>query len=290
MTFYVIGNGFDRHYGLPTGYYDFKLFLLANGYGNLVRKVDNLFSERYFNVEEVKWWSDFENMLTVFGQLFADEIYEEAMDNAETDDDRAGYWDSPAWNVDYYNQYIQVLKQQFDLWIKTMNTDIFPDAYFVPRYGDRILTFNYTRTIEDNFDTNGIKIYHIHGTVGEEIILGHNEYRKPDYMRVIEDEDADYRDTTCRNAVNEVLERASILYYKNSPEILMRYKPVFDSIEYYDKVVFMGLSCGEQDHAYIYEIIKHTRHIVFYYRGENARENMERLTFGTGINVEYIPW
>lgn len=290
MTFYVIGNGFDRHYGLPTGYYDFKQFLLSNGYGDLVKKVDTLFFERGFTTEAVNWWSEFENMLTVFGELFSDDIYNEAMDNAETDDDRAGYWDSPAWNVDYYNRYIQVLKKQFDLWIKTMNTVIVPDHYFIPRNGDCILNFNYTRTIEDNFDTTGISIYHIHGTIGEEIILGHNDYHNPDYMSVIEDEDSDYRDTTCRKAVNDLIKRASIQYYKNSPAILKRYKTVFDSIENYDKVVFMGLSCGEQDEDYIREIIHHARNIVFYYRGEGARDNMEYLLFGTGVNAEYIPW
>ena len=54
MTFYVIGNGFDRHYGLPTGYYDFKTFLLNNGYGELVHKIDTLFYERGFSINEVK--------------------------------------------------------------------------------------------------------------------------------------------------------------------------------------------------------------------------------------------
>lgn len=46
MTFYVIGNGFDLHYGLNTTYRNFKEFLLKNGYRELVRKVDQLFSRR----------------------------------------------------------------------------------------------------------------------------------------------------------------------------------------------------------------------------------------------------
>ena len=45
MTFYVIGNGFDCHYGLKTSYFHFKKFLLDNGYGELVHRVDTLFSE-----------------------------------------------------------------------------------------------------------------------------------------------------------------------------------------------------------------------------------------------------
>ena len=290
MTFYVIGNGFDRHYGLPTSYYDFKLFLLKNGYRDMVEKVDNLFAERGYSTKDVEYWSVFENMLTVFGQLYADDIYNEAMDNAETDDDRAGYWDSPAWNVDYYNRYIQVLKEQFDLWIMGMDTSITPDEYFLPQKGDCILNFNYTTTVEDNFDTAGVNVYHVHGTIGEEIVLGHNDLCEPDSLTVIEDENSDYRDITCRKAVNDVIERASTQYYKNSPAILRRLQPVFESIEEYDRVVIMGLSCGEQDAEYVHEIISHARRIDFYYHGKAARENLEFYVSGTDVDVTYICW
>lgn len=290
MIFYVIGNGFDRHYGLPTGYYDFKKFLLRNGYRELIKKVDNLFAERGYTTEEIEYWSEFENMLTVFGQLYSDDIYNEAMDNAEQDDDRADYWDSPAWNVDYYNQYIQVLKEQFDFWVKTMNVTITPDRYFRPQKGDCVLTFNYTPTIETNFDTTGVKIHHIHGTVGSEIILGHNYFGEPDYFTVIEDEDSDYRDVTCKKAVNNVIERAAAQYYKNSPAILRRFHRIFESIKDYDKVVFMGLSCGEQDADYVQEILLRARSVDFFYRGETARDNLKHCLGDIDVDVRYIRW
>lgn len=66
MIFYVIGNGFDFHYGLNTTYRNFKAFLLKNGYWELVRKVDQLFYERgNFSPEEIDTWSKFEDMLQV---------------------------------------------------------------------------------------------------------------------------------------------------------------------------------------------------------------------------------
>jgi hypothetical protein len=40
MIFYVLGNGFDLHYKLPTQYCNFKQYLIRNGYGELVGKVD----------------------------------------------------------------------------------------------------------------------------------------------------------------------------------------------------------------------------------------------------------
>lgn len=291
MTFYVIGNGFDLHYGLKTTYRNFKLYLIKNGYWELIDKVDQLFYERGdFSPEEIRTWSRFEDMLQVFNYLDAEEIYDEAMSNAETDDDRAGYWDSPSWNVGYYNEYIRVLKQQFDSWIRSFDTRIMSDHYFRPQNGDFILTFNYTTTIEDSFRPVNYDIAHIHGTVGQELVLGHNDYQKPDSFTVIEDEDSDYRDTTTKNAVNDVLELAAIQYFKNSEEILFEYKDVFSRIPLYDKVVIMGLSCGEQDSMYVYEILKYSKDVDFYYHGSESRSNFEGYASDSGICVNYIHW
>lgn len=291
MTFYVIGNGFDLHYGLMTTYSNFKAFLLEKGYWELVRKVDQLFYERgNFSPKEIDTWSKFEDMLRVFNCLDADEIYDEAIDNAKTNDDRAGYWDSPSWNVGYYNDYIRVLKQQFDSWIRSFNAHIVPDQYFRPQKGDFVLTFNYTTTIEDSFYPVNYDIAHIHGTVGQELVLGHNDYQKPDTFNVIEDEDSDYRDTTTRNAVNDVLELAAVQYFKNSGEIVRKYKNVFSRIPCYDKVVVMGLSCGPQDSIYVCEILKYAKTVDFYYHGVESRSNFESYAAGCHADVNYIRW
>ena len=289
MTFYVIGNGFDLHYGLKTTYSNFKVFLLENGYWKLVSKVDQLFFERgNFSPEDIDTWSKFEDMLQVFNYLDADEIYDEAMDNAETDDDRAGYWDSPSWNVGYYNEYIQVLKQQFDSWIRGFNTHIVPDQYFRPQKGDFVLTFNYTTTIEDSFHPVNYDIAHIHGTVGQNLVLGHNDNQKPDTFVIIEDEDSDYRDTTTKKAVNDVLELAAVQYFKNSERILSEYAGVFSSIPLYDKVVIMGLSCGPQDSMYVREILRYAKSIDFYYYDIESRRNFESYAAEHHADVNYI--
>ena len=46
MIFYVIGNGFDLHYNLPTSYWHFKDYLIQKGEIDIVRKIDDLFWER----------------------------------------------------------------------------------------------------------------------------------------------------------------------------------------------------------------------------------------------------
>lgn len=291
MIFYVIGNGFDLHYGLNTAYCHFKEYLKQNGYSELVKKVDQLFYERgNFPPEDIIDWSKFEDMLVVFNHLYADEIYEEAMNNAEEDDERAGFWDSPSWNVNYYNDYIRVLKQQFDSWIKHLDTHITKDQYFQPQSDDLVLTFNYTTTIEDNFFPVNFDIVHIHGTIGQEIVLGHNDYQEPDCFAIIEDEDSDYRETTTRKAVNSILELAADQYFKNSKGILSEYGDIFSRILCFDKVVIMGLSCGSQDTVYVLEILKYAKNIDFYYHSKEAKQRFEDYAQKRGACVNYIPW
>ena len=73
MIFYVIGNGFDLHYHIKTSYFHFKKFLLNNGHKEIVNSVDRLFEEKGdYSPSEIKYWSDFEIMLSVFNRLDAE--------------------------------------------------------------------------------------------------------------------------------------------------------------------------------------------------------------------------
>lgn len=291
MIFYVLGNGFDLHYGVPTKYCHFKAYLIANGYREMVERVDDLFWRYgHYTPKEIENWSTFEDMLTVFNDLDPDELYDEAFDNAETDDDRAGYWDSPSWNVNFYNEYIDVLKKQFSIWINEIDTSIMPDKFFHPVRGDAVLTFNYTTTVEDNFDTRGVQITHIHGTKNQEIVLGHNDSPNPNMYNVIEDEDSDYRDTTTRNTINNVLIQASQNYYKDSVRILRRNHRIFSQIPRFSKVVIMGLSCGLQDEIYVEEIINYASVIDFYYYDDDAKENFDAILGNSNVIVRYYKW
>jgi len=229
-------------------------------------------------------------MLTVFNNLIADDLYEEVFDNAEIDDDRADFWDSPSWNVGYYNEYIKILKQEFDNWINEIDIRVVPDEYFNPHPGDAILTFNYTDTIEKNFDISGIEIIHIHGTKSHEIILGHNVEPDPDLFSIIAYEDSDYRDISTKEAVNYVITEATEGYYKDSANILCKYTSYFENISNFDKVVILGLSCGEQDRLYVQEIIRRAKVIDFYYYDKTSKENFDNIMHNYDVKVNYYYW
>lgn len=290
MVFYVLGNGFDLHYKLQTQYSDFKRFLHNTGCKDLIEKADDLFSRYGFSPEEVQNWSALEDMLTVFARLDPDEIYDEAMENAETDDDRAAYWDSPSFNVGYYSEYIAILKQKFESWIAGMDTHIIRDAYFDPKHDDAILSFNYTRTVEDNFPKTGYKIEHIHGMAGRCVVLGHNEHQEPSYYKNVWDEDYDYRTSSALEAVNGVIEEASRLYYKDSEAIILQNKSLFQTICQFEKVVIMGLSCGKQDRLYVNEILKRTKVVDFYYYAPDDLDRFLCLANAYPVQVNGYRW
>lgn len=293
MVFYVIGNGFDLHYGLDTRYSSFKKYLLDN-YDDLVEEVDDLFI-RYGMADDskdIEEWNIFEDMLSVFCLLDGEEIYDKAMDNAETDYDRAGYFDSPSFNVGYYTEYIETLKKEFINWINEINTNISKDEFFAPNNDDYILTFNYTETIENNFTVKENNILHIHGKVGGDIIVGHNDCYSPYLLDVKWDEDSDYRDMSTREAVNGVLENAAMLYYKDTETILDKNISFFKHIGKCDKVVFLGLSCGKQDSIYVEEIAKRANKVDFYYYDEGSKESFQRICnkLNSNIEVNYLKW
>lgn len=218
-NFYVIGNGFDLHYGLLTSYDNFKKYLIKEK-KNIVEKVDDLFYRYLNSIDKHPSWAKFESMLRVFSNLDYEEIYHEAIENAEYDMDKAAYWDSPSFNVDYYNDYIEVLKESFNDWICSIDREITNDYFFQFQDNDFILSFNYTLTLEKYFNIKSNQIVHIHGDINFGIILGHNDETEPDLMPLEPGFKDDYRFTSTREKINNVLKKASKLYFKNSKKHL----------------------------------------------------------------------
>lgn len=86
--------------------------------------------------KDIEEWNTLEDMLAVFCNLDRNEIYEEAWSNAEAYGERAGFFDSLAWNVGYYTQYIDILKEEFTYWINEIDVNINRDNCFIPSKDD----------------------------------------------------------------------------------------------------------------------------------------------------------
>lgn len=292
MKFYVIGNGFDLHYGLKTSYHNFKSFLLnSSSYEvrDIVDKMDELFYN-FWDSNDIEKWSKFEDMLSVFNQIDPQDLLDEAFANAETDMDRASYTDDPAWCVQYYNDYIHVLKSKFELWIQTIDDNITPDAFFNPSKNDWILSFNYTKTVEHNFNVMHDRILHIHGTIGTPLILGHNDFQEPSLLPAIWDIDSDIRNVKACEAVNDIMEDISTLYYKNSGTIIEKSNDFFENISQSERIIIMGLSCGQQDSAYISKILSYGKPVDFFYYSPSDIDNFENYLDSFKGEIKYYSW
>ena len=252
--------------------------------------MDNIFeSYGQYNPDEIEKWSKFEDMLQAFNNLDPDEMLDEAFANSEQDDERASFVDDPAWNVEYLNEYIKILKEQFVCWIKSIHDTIKKDDYFCPNANDIILTFNYTQTVEHNFNLPKNNILHIHGTVNEEIILGHNNFQEPSLIPI--DIDDDYRNMHANEMINDILTEISKLYYKNSSSIIERHRGFFNKIFNCEKIVIMGFSCGIQDQIYMDTILNYNKPIDFYYHSiDDKNQLIDYLNTKHPINIRYIKW
>ena len=159
MWLYIIGNGFDRHHDLPTGYDDYKQWLEANDV-HLLRDFERFdyFSD---NLEDDRW-TCLEEILGVVWDSLCEDLWRQNAPNMSDD--------SPAWD---------------DFWIEAEERLAFFDGFARLRFGEWVrsidvskvtkkvelrdaaayLSFNYTNTLERLYHIPASSILHIHGSV-----------------------------------------------------------------------------------------------------------------------------
>lgn len=171
---FIIGNGFDLHHGLPTKYTDFINFVKCEYpqvYKWLYESVRR-YSLEYWDIidkpDSDYIWNDLEALLGSFEPM---ELLEEHRD-----------WESP---VDYKGSASQEIQQllhfghniskYLNAWLKSMEENItaFGEISSLFKSGGTFLTFNYTKTLEIVYGLQDV--FHIHGVVGEYLIMGHGE-------------------------------------------------------------------------------------------------------------------
>ena len=71
---YIIGNGFDKHHDIPSGYQDYRHWLEEKDYWNILDIIDDI-----FGCTNDDWWKHFEDNLASAETLNI--AYEEAFQN-----------------------------------------------------------------------------------------------------------------------------------------------------------------------------------------------------------------
>lgn len=281
---YIIGNGFDLHHDVQSRYSDFRDFVNEND--------SDLFEalEEYFNTDEL--WSDFEETLAY---LDTDKIVDDASNflvSYGADD-----W-SDADHHDYQYEVQKAidvvtvtLKNHFTQWILQLEI---PHATKLPLPKDsKYLTFNYTNTLESNYQIPFENITYIHNKAVDEnslLILGHSRQPTPDTLfdKVNDDEDID--DVRVVEG-NQILDRYFKETYKNTETIISEKQEFFTHLNSIVEVFVLGHSLSIVDLQYFKVIADNTSGDVVWtvtYRGDEQKETHLQTLRGLGIKDESI--
>lgn len=248
----IIGNGFDMHHGLETGYSSFYEYLTRNGKGDFASQLESFFQTEYVDENghhRFLLWSDLEKAI---GAYDLDHIFHESTDWIEIDYDHmmqtsAQIEDSPD---TFLAPLLEGLPSEMEKWIGSVGLKgVDADVVFpVPSI---FLSFNYTRTIEEVYHVPEHKVLHIHGVVGgsSDLIVGHKG--RCDEHDALDEAVPIYEENSKMNII-----RIMQVNRKPTEEIITRNAPFFQSLHDISDVYVYGHSYSMVDKDYFEEIRK----------------------------------
>lgn len=253
MRLIIIGNGFDISHKLNTRFSNFKDYILKE-YSDGERWVD-LF-EFYSNIDS--YWSDFEKALSELDETIVLENNREYLlsYNAEN------------WSDDYHHCFQRAIKEEMDWlsdipqklknWILSIDTSVAIPKHrimdlFVEEY--RVLSFNYTDTLERVYGVPKHCVNHIHGfaSTDEQLIIGHhNKSFLVPFERRYDNLDEELImgfDPRVEEAKSKVYDFMKSLF-KNTESIINMNEEFWNQLNSVDEVYVLGHSCTEVDYDY----------------------------------------
>lgn len=283
----IIGNGFDIHHGLKTGYADFRNYLIRNGNANFVKQLELCFQSEYYDEIEGRHnfllWSDLE---AAIGGYDIDSIYHELTDWIQVDFEHmiqsaAQYEDSPN---DFLAPLMEDLPGKMGLWISEVSLHGVVADVDLPRDA-KYISFNYTTVLEDIYRIPEDKILHVHGVIGgtEELVVGHRVYT--DESEAFEEGAPIFQDEAKKSIIGIMNERR-----KPTEEIISKNRLFFKSLQDTTDIYVYGHSYSMVDKAYYEEIRKNVNLETKWHLGyhdDNARDAAESLMHSLRIPKEY---
>ncbi len=248
---YIIGNGFDKHHDIPSGYQDYRRWLEDNEFWGVFETIDGL-----FGYTDDDWWSHFEDNLASVETLKI--ASEEAIQNYPdfgSDSFRDRDWYDAELSVDRkmrdaYNDIVH----SFNKWVLQL-----PDGNLTKKIkiekNSIFLTFNYSHTLENLYGIRPHKILHIHGKAGadEELILGHGLTYSD--IEIIMGERVDEGEYVLQRA-KEAAVFSVASRRKKVEQILEDHNQWFDNLKHITHIQILGHSLGDVDLPYFYKIFE----------------------------------
>ena len=253
---YIIGNGFDRAHGIPSGYCDFKVWLNEND-NDLLLDIEDIWENN------TQLWNDFERVLgtvdyfSIANKYQNYKLYEISKANRKL---RSIHPELPPCEhhgiEEKLKPLVKRIRSAFNQWAHMLNISISnyrpilnldKEAYYI--------TFNYTETLEVLYKIPQESILHIHGRANsnEEILFGHNKsYTQIQY-------EVEELRLGCGTAANNDFSLWIGSLIKNVDYNLYRLSPILaNNVVDISCIHVLGYSFNEIDATYIDDIFKRT--------------------------------
>jgi len=297
---FIIGNGFDLAHNIKSSYNDFRDYLVSiagdkydkyetmvpepheaqdgdvyvnddNSAALLIKLFDNMEADlkcckcdskccevdlEWKKIELDMGHMDYENVFDSLVEQFDRDGDQDARSNMESKEDLSN---------ELYESAKKLHRFFYD-WIKGIEFEnIEPEKDFLKLIDgeSKFLTFNYTKTLESDYDVNPNMICHIHGSCDDSIdnvYFGHGNKKGNDEQYSIE-----YFGAT--NVLYKILD----LYRKPGDEILEHNIEFFDELSSQNnkitQIYSYGFSYGEVDSAYLKKIFEKldTKNMIWFF-------------------------
>ena len=183
MNLFIIGNGFDRGHGLPTRYWDFRIYLQKK-YPDFLEEFEShydIYSATSNERKEEILWNRFESNLANIDE-------EDIINSCESLDLRLESGDIYIEDMlyDFFSEeynYIKQLSRYLKQWIRTIRIrDCVPRTSLISeKNNDKYITFNYTAVLETVYGISPDQILHIHGSLRnytKDPVIGHGNLQR----------------------------------------------------------------------------------------------------------------
>ena len=270
---YIIGNGFDIHHGINSSYLNFRNWL-EKAEPNIYSQLCDLYEISTNENKAKEWWNDFENMLSeVDLNNYVENVVIENYPDLSKDDFRdRDYHAAENAASDELGALIYHVKRTFNAWIASLDKAEDSKRIHLIRKDSLFITFNYTRTLEEQYQIPDNQVLNIHGMVGDdELILGHGKNYaelKEDYEMTLSQPPADldeeeledwysshYDFVTQQTQEVAISQIASL--QKDVQQIISDNRSIWDSLAEVEIIHVFGFSFSYIDTPYLSTIINH---------------------------------
>jgi len=297
-TLYIIGNGFDKHHGMQTSYYDFAEYLKSNDshlLDLLESHIDPMSDDDLWaRFEENLAKMDVESILSAHSDRLPDYVSDEFRSR-----DRYVFPDIMEDTLENLTDGLVNRFKDFILNVKTLESA--QEKRLRLKKNALFFTFNYTATLENLYQIDSQYIFHIHNhaySKHNNIILGHGidpenlkdaDKIPPKGLSFKEeaewfqrlDDDYEYSYDTGKETIYRYFKRS----YKPTKEIIEEHSHYFTSLSKIISVYILGHSLSDVDLPYIQKIkvsvsINTIWHVSYYGAKEKASHNKTMLNLG----------